>query len=174
MKTCSKCKQTKPLDGFGTHKGKKDGRQSQCKACNKAYITTENYKATLKKYQKTTWKGMASQLINRMRTNSRKRGHEWNNEWWTIEKIRDCIENQHCSVTGIKFDLTDTRQKDHKRPFVPSPDRIDNLKGYEPSNVQWVVFIYNLMKNSFDDKDVAHFLQSLKNLEDIKDFKETL
>jgi len=34
-KTCSKCKQTKPLELWGKNKSKKDGLASECKSCHK-------------------------------------------------------------------------------------------------------------------------------------------
>ena len=37
MKTCTKCGETKPLDGFHKRKSSKDGKQPKCKACIKAY-----------------------------------------------------------------------------------------------------------------------------------------
>jgi hypothetical protein len=37
MKACSKCKIEKELDKFGKNKSKKDGRQTYCKECAKAY-----------------------------------------------------------------------------------------------------------------------------------------
>jgi arsenate reductase-like glutaredoxin family protein len=36
-KICTKCGVEKSLDGFGRQSGRKDGLQSNCKACNKAY-----------------------------------------------------------------------------------------------------------------------------------------
>jgi hypothetical protein len=33
LKTCTKCKETKPLDGFNRRKHSKDGRTPSCKAC---------------------------------------------------------------------------------------------------------------------------------------------
>ncbi len=36
MKTCTKCKETKPLDGFSKDKSRKDGLSGQCKVCRKA------------------------------------------------------------------------------------------------------------------------------------------
>lgn len=37
MKTCTKCCEVKPLDGFSRNKNRADGLQHQCKACNAAY-----------------------------------------------------------------------------------------------------------------------------------------
>lgn len=33
MKMCTRCKEEKPLDAFGPHKGKLDGLQSWCREC---------------------------------------------------------------------------------------------------------------------------------------------
>lgn len=37
MKRCSKCGEVKPVGDFSRHKGKSDGLQTHCKACNAAY-----------------------------------------------------------------------------------------------------------------------------------------
>lgn len=42
-KSCSKCGEEKALDAFYTHKVY--GRRAECNACNKAYRSTEAYKA---------------------------------------------------------------------------------------------------------------------------------
>jgi hypothetical protein len=36
-KTCNICKESKPLDQFYTHPSTKDGRQSKCRECSRAY-----------------------------------------------------------------------------------------------------------------------------------------
>jgi hypothetical protein len=165
MKTCSKCKQTKPKTEFHNHKRAKDGKQYHCKQCMHGTMVESGY---LNAYLSQSWKGRATTILSGMKRSSAKRGHKWDDSWWSVEKIQDQIENKACAVTGIRFSLSDIETKNKKRPFVPSPDRIDNSKGYEPANVQWVVFIFNVMKSNFDDADVAHFLQSLKNLEDFE------
>lgn len=38
MKICSRCKRKKPLDEFHKNSSSKDGKQSQCKACNLARV----------------------------------------------------------------------------------------------------------------------------------------
>lgn len=35
MKTCNKCKQSKPISAFGKHSSNKDGLQRRCKVCRK-------------------------------------------------------------------------------------------------------------------------------------------
>lgn len=36
MKTCSKCRESKPLDAFHKHAGRPDGRQPYCKGCQRS------------------------------------------------------------------------------------------------------------------------------------------
>lgn len=57
VKTCNKCSQSKPLEEFSKHSGRRDGLQSMCKACfslNNAAIYAENrekVKARVAAYQ---------------------------------------------------------------------------------------------------------------------------
>lgn len=39
MKTCSKCKESKSLNEFAKHSGKKDGLQTYCRACQTKWAT---------------------------------------------------------------------------------------------------------------------------------------
>lgn len=43
MKTCTRCKETKPLSDFANNKAKKDGLQTNCRVCVKA-MNAEYYK----------------------------------------------------------------------------------------------------------------------------------
>jgi len=103
-------------------------------------------------------------MIRRMKSLSKRRGFEWSDDWWFVDQITEIIENGYCVMSGIKFTAGFVGQKNGIRdPFKATPDRIDNLKGYEPSNVRWVVYIYNIMKNNFKDEDVQTFVNALKN-----------
>lgn len=42
IKTCSRCKKELPIENFSRNKTKKDGFQSQCKACS-SYFSKTNY-----------------------------------------------------------------------------------------------------------------------------------
>jgi hypothetical protein len=44
MKKCCVCKIEKPLSSFGSHKGRKDGKQTYCKDCSKSEQTKWYYK----------------------------------------------------------------------------------------------------------------------------------
>lgn len=59
-KTCTKCKEMKPRDAFHVDKNRRDGLQSSCKACNRAYrdANVERIKAQRKEY----WRVNAERL----------------------------------------------------------------------------------------------------------------
>jgi hypothetical protein len=129
-----------------THKGK----EVQNKANRKLY--SFNKLSAVKK------------MLRIMKSNSLKRNHEWQDCWWNPEELLNFFETGVCCKSGIKFSLLSDveMKKGTKNPFSPSPDRIDNSRGYEPTNVQWVVLIYNLMKNTFKDAEVELFVNALK------------
>ena len=54
MKTCSKCKEYKPLDQFSANNKKKDGKQSNCKECVKEHYKAnkDKIKECVKEYKK--------------------------------------------------------------------------------------------------------------------------
>jgi hypothetical protein len=120
--------------------------------------------SSLKQYNKhrTTPLGKARQIQKAMRINSQVKGYEWDKRWWSIETVMKIVSEGKCAVTGISFTIRDSKGTGDRNPFSASPDRIDNSKGYEPDNVQWVVFIYNLMKSNFKDEDIDVFVKALK------------
>lgn len=73
MKTCSKCKVTKPLEAFGKDKSRLDGKEPRCKLCcqarcSKRYATPEGKVSTVKRAmedsakRQSTVKGRAKEL----------------------------------------------------------------------------------------------------------------
>lgn len=191
MKQCSKCKETKPFELFHRSSRNKSGYLAHCKDCQKEKDQNPQYKQrkkewakehkekmkeyykkstiknkekrkeTLKKYT-NSWRGFASGMLQSMKTRSKQKGFDWDDAWWSLDLIEEKIKNGKCEKTGILFELEKKEKHNEKRPFVPSIDRKDNTKGYEPSNVQFVVWIYNAMKNSFKEKDVEWFITQLK------------
>jgi len=139
------------------------------KAARKTYLSSikgkEKTAKMMSNYQQLNPKGKARNILEKMKYNSKKRGHEWSDLWWSLEKIEDIIVNGKCEQSGLPFQLraNTKEQKYNRNPFSPSPDRKDLTKGYEPSNVQWVLWIFNVMKNTFDDVDVDVFLNAMKN-----------
>jgi hypothetical protein len=134
------------------------------KRANKKYFSSEKGKEVLRnQYEKEKGKPRrkAREIRSHMKHGSIKRGLEWREEWWSLDEIEQIVLNGVCCKTGIKFTVERMNGTGNRNPFNASPDRLDNSKGYEPSNVQWVVFIYNLMKNNFKDSDVKVFVEAL-------------
>jgi hypothetical protein len=163
MKTCTVCKIEKPLSDYWNRKWKnKSGEFSRslrpdCKTCA-GLRHKQKYTAELRAGNPRI---LAGELINRMKDRTKKHGYEESVDFTTNEVV-EIITNGKCSVTGYPFRLGTTGSNKCKNPFNPSPDRIDNTRGYSKDNVQWVVFIYNTMRNSFDEEDVLKFLQHLR------------
>lgn len=71
-----------------------------------------------------------------------------------------------CFKSGIPFDM-----KPHKsarvNPFAPSLDRKDNLRGYEPDNVQMVCNLFNMGKS--DCSEIDFLVMCVKVAERYKD-----
>lgn len=138
--------------------------KEKVKEQHKKYRTSEKGKATsyknIYKYKTQSIRGKAYTLLASMRTSSKKRGHDWEDSWWSTDAIAEIILNGKCCKTGIKFEMSESTMKS-KNPFAPSPDRIDNTKGYSPDNVQWVVVMYNMMKHTYTNDQVAVFINAL-------------
>ena len=126
------------------------GKAGECSSCYKHRWNAEN-----------TVKVRAQRLHG----NAQKRAKS--NGWpvpdfdsiWIEEKILAGV----CEVTGIRFDLdSKTSLSVHaKNPWVPSLDRIDSNKPYIKSNVQLVVFMYNVCKAEFSHSDVVAFCKAV-------------
>ena len=110
-----------------------------------------------RKIRESTPIGRAKRIIKSMRDRSKAKGFEWSDSWWNPETVANIIEYGVCVQTGIKFDISK-----NKHPFAPTPDRIDNSKGYTVDNVQWVVCMYNFMKCDFAQEYVDVFINHLK------------
>ena len=53
MKTCTKCRETKPLDAFVADKRRRDGKGAHCKACQREREKTPEDRALQRKYRQT-------------------------------------------------------------------------------------------------------------------------
>lgn len=157
MKTCKQCKTLKSVFDFGQNKNK-------CLKCDPVTEETKEFDS-MKDYLQLSWEGISLKILQAMKGNSKGKGREWDDNWWTVDSILERIKEKKCEVTGFPFELTEVTARGKKRPFIPSPDRIDNTKPYHPDNVQFVVFMYNTMKSTFDNEDVARFLRIISNEE---------
>lgn len=78
---------------------------------------------------------------------------------WTAREIEQAIQGE-CVKTGIPFEFDQSQYS--KSPWTPVPDRIDSSQGYSHDNVQWVCYMYNMMKQEYPESIVDHFIRALK------------
>lgn len=168
-KTCSKCKQEKPVSDF-YHNAR--GFTAWCKDCLREYSKQRvldgrdkisKIKHELKighdRYNKIPRiapnKGKKTvsdshKMVKAMYRNLKKRSLFLHLDFTvTFEEINIlvdefCQNNYH--VISLK-----------KHPFKPSIDRVDSSKGYTMGNLKICWMIENLCKNTFSDADVIEF-----------------
>jgi hypothetical protein len=145
---CSSCGRDKATTTFGK------GRAGECNYCAKVRWNANN-----------ALKLRAQRLYG----NAQKRAKEmgWPEPDFGSRWIEDRIRLGICEATGLPFDLT-TQINDTvhaKNPWVPSIDRIDNTKPYLKTNVQLVVYMYNVCKAEFTHVDVVKFCRAIAAME---------
>lgn len=90
-----------------------------------------------------------------------------NTEWRiAFDKILQNLWDKQegkCAVSGVKLELRDTRGKtlSNNKFSTASLDRIDNVKGYEEGNIQWVSYGLNLARNKQDYESFVRDFQSV-------------
>jgi hypothetical protein len=133
MKSCTDCDIMLPLSLFS-------GKMSICKTC--VNIRTKNYF--------NTPYGFVMKMANNAKQTAKKRGakRRRNDDSDVIDDelfalFVDIIKQQggRCAITGIPF----VYEMNHK--FAPSPDRLDDSKGYMPGNVRMIIVPLNTPNN---------------------------
>jgi len=81
----------------------------------------------------------------------------------TIQNCIDQFDKQKgkCNLSNLPIFFTSTYQHQHNKKSTASLDRIDNLKGYEPSNIQWVHKNINQMKWNFKEKYLINICKNI-------------
>lgn len=138
-KTCSTCKQDKPLTEFSKHRKQADGFNYQCKKCVK-----------ISQYKK---RGIN---LAYHKSRAKRRGLEFNitNE--------DLFLPTHCPILNIELDYFNETPTNNS----PSVDRIDNSKGYIKGNVIVMSRLANAMKSNADYEQLKLFTQNILKLMD--------
>lgn len=144
-KACIKCGKIKPLADFYPHPQMKDGHLNKCKECVKEYVRNRDARESdLKRYRNNIQRYLDSRYSS-LKTRCNGKGHasyngrklltkdEWNE--WTKQQMPRFMELYKA-----------WRNKGFKRKFAPSVDRIDNNKGYEIDNMQWITQSENSKK----------------------------
>jgi hypothetical protein len=119
-----------------------------------------------KKIREGDVNSLAGYLLTNIKHRAKKKELDYT---WTKLEIIDVLNEGKCQATGYPFILRrDGRYG--RSPFRPSADRIDPKKGYTKENTQWVIYMWNCMKNEFNPEDVASFLTYVKKSKDVRLF----
>jgi hypothetical protein len=73
-------------------------------------------------------------------------------------------QNMKCALSGFDIYFGET----NNCPYTASLDRIDSLKGYTESNIQWVHGKVNIMKNKFPQDEFINFCKAITDNQNIK------
>lgn len=138
LKTCSRCKQEKPLDEFYRSSEFPDGRQYNCKACGRRHAN---------KWAKSN---LAKVLLTGAKARSKKLGLPFDLE------LDDIVIPDKCPVFGTPFDRA-TRNG-------PSLDRIVPDRGYVRGNVVVISRRANTIKNDATADELMAVANWLKEL----------
>jgi len=129
MKTCSKCKNKKPLKDFYKDRDKKDGFASKCKSCYiKKYRTRRGY-----------IKNSYNNLIGRIKYSKFYNGIKCD---FTEREFIDFM-NRSKSFDHIWKRWVATG---YNNKYAPTIDRVDNKKGYSLGNIQIITKCENSKK----------------------------
>jgi len=101
----------------------------------------------------------ATRMHKAMRANAKARGIEVKLSLSELEALVNEACGR-CSLTGIYFNAD--RPEGHRiRPWLPSLDRIDAMKGYETGNVRIVCAAVNIAMNQFGEDVLFRIAASL-------------
>ena len=164
MKTCSKCKITRPTTEFNKTKTNKDGLSYLCKNCNREVSKAYREKNSKRYYENQKARRenenvFISQTFYSLKTRAKKKGLEIS---VTPEYIQELLQKSEyrCSVTGQVMNLKSHPRKKANQ-FKASLDRIDSTKGYIEGNVQWVCWAVNRMKSDTTESEFKFWITTL-------------
>lgn len=141
MKTCTKCKETKPTTEFGLDRTRNDGYRPQCRVCTNLARKKSYYHGS-DKGRYNTVRGKCVQLCASAKQRAKKRGLAFDLTSSFLEELWN-KQGGKCALTGIPFKL----DEDKANGYGPSLDKIDPKGGYTQDNVQWLLGLVNTMKS---------------------------
>ena len=162
-KRCIGCGETKPLTEF--YRASTGYYQSRCKPCNCKQVGAHRkanpekrlaYQRQYRAANRNKPREKARQIREGMVRRSRQRG--FGTPEWSIDEIEQIIQG-NCSRTGLAFRFDQSQGR--LSPWTPVPDRIDSSRGYTRDNVQWVCYMYNVMKSDFSQDEVDQFIAAI-------------
>ncbi len=153
-KTCSKCKETKPVADFYKHNGSKDGYRWQCKTCHKnvdSQTNPDRRAAYSSKYYNK--RKLTDPALFMWKQAKHKAQWDYNNMEFTIT-VDDIRIPKVCPYLGVEFIALD-------KDYGYSLDRIDSTKGYVPGNIQVISRLANTMKNNASEAQLIAFAKGV-------------
>lgn len=157
MKTCTKCKESKPLDHFYYHKDK-SRYYSCCKLCLNPSSKTSKFSSHWYKERFSQEELDLFSKLKNLCTKAKLRKQDFDPEvnW---EYLFDLWENQNgkCAYSGLSLSI------ETNHPHTVSLDRIDSDKGYERGNLQLLSFTVNRMKMDLNEEDFLEICGHVAN-----------
>jgi hypothetical protein len=109
-----------------------------------------------------TWSGRAARTLSRKRSESRRKGFEFDlTHDWILNRIKGS-----CEMTGLDFKHVKTLDikgvgKQGADPRAPSIDRINPKLGYTMDNCRMVLHCVNVFKLQMNDTQVLEIAEAL-------------
>lgn len=161
MKKCAVCEVTKDYSAFHRNRSK-GGYASWCKECrlihDRKHKTDNRVKDLFEKSYKKRHENpntRAKYIFN----NAKRRALDRNETFSvTLIRIQFAIMLGECERTGIKFCLKLPYDGMKTNPFAPSIDKIDPNKSYSDSNIQIVLWCYNMGKQQLNRDEYEDFI----------------
>lgn len=158
-KRCTKCNKLKPRTAFKSRPDRPGHVRSRCRKCthqdNRKYATPAYDKAYRRKKDPSLllWDiaraGPLYPALVRLvvRGTAKKQRQALNTREWMAAHAYQT----KCPVTGMAFDLSNTRLHGAVHPLHPSLDRIDSTKGYTPENTRVISYWANVAKSTMTE-----------------------
>ena len=111
-KTCTKCGETKPLDGFNRHKGRVDGRNPYCRECMREYLRRD--------YEEN--RDRERECKHRYREENRDKVREYQRRY--REENRDILNQGHKMSCAQKTRTSNLLVSKKGAPYSPEEDAL--------------------------------------------------
>ena len=163
---CRTCLTEQPTSNFWKQSNRRDGLQTECKACNtsrqRKWVSAnrERYRELNNSATRTKRKSSPErQILWSARARAKKRGLEFN---LTVE---DIMIPAVCPVLGIPIIHYLGDGDGARRPESPSLDRINNDLGYVQGNVIVISWRANRLKNDASIEELRAIVRFYEQLE---------
>jgi len=159
MKTCTKCKQEKPLSEYHNIKRYKNGKLAICKICHSKYCA-----ANYDKHHTRIRKDIPYRWKNGALGSARQRSREKSLPFDIVHT--DLPEPTHCPALGIELDYRRNKGLGQKGRHDGSAelDRTIPEKGYVKGNINVLSARANKLKNNGTIEEFEKILAYLKSL----------